>query len=126
MYKRTHNLICMTEHVPIDRYKTCILYLYVNTPQLRTNNVFAIVYSHEHTLTGNVVLSRLKHTQASVGAACHSSSVATPSPCLLAVGVTTEVALNALRLSVGRETSTGDVDVVVADLKNAVFELTGN
>lgn len=42
------------------------------------------------------------------------------SPILLAIGVPESIARNALRLSVGRETTLSDIDYVVSDLKQAV------
>ena len=58
-----------------------------------------------------------------MGAACHSDVVSRPSPILTAIGVPHDVAMNALRLSVGRHTSKTDIDVVVDDLKAAVESL---
>ena len=69
-------------------------------------------------LEGHVVLSKVKALQASVGAACHAQNK--PSHILLAMGVPEKLARNALRLSVGRETTKADIDVVVQDLKEAV------
>ena len=69
-------------------------------------------------LQGHVVLSRVKHLQASVGAACHAQN--RPSHILLAMGVPESLAWNALRLSVGRETTKADIDMVVNDLKETV------
>eukprot|EP00731_Ephydatia_muelleri_P010284 Em0005g870a len=74
-------------------------------------------------LKGNRILSTLERTLASVGAACHSHTEARPSPVLLAIGVPPHVALNALRVSVGRETSIEDIDVFIKDLTNAVQKL---
>lgn len=48
-----------------------------------------------------------------------------PSHILLSCGVPSDVAANALRLSVGRSTSAADVDAVVEDLRNAVQLLEG-
>lgn len=72
---------------------------------------------------GDRVLGQLKHSQASVGAACHSHSSSKASPVLLACGVPEVVAVNALRLSVGRETTKKDVDRVIQDLKAAINTL---
>ena len=74
-------------------------------------------------LKGNLILSTLEHTLASVGAACHSHTEARPSPVLLAIGVPPHIALNALRVSVGRETSIEDIDSFIKDLTNAVQKL---
>lgn len=71
-------------------------------------------------LEGRKILTTVKHLQASVGAACHSDNVSHPSPILTAIGVPHDVAMNALRLSVGRHTSKKDIDLVVEDIKAAI------
>ena len=71
-------------------------------------------------LEGRKILATVKGLQASVGAACHSDVVSRPSPILTAIGVPHDIAMNALRLSVGRETTKEDIDVVVEDLKDAI------
>ncbi|XP_038138324.1 selenocysteine lyase [Cyprinodon tularosa] len=71
-------------------------------------------------LQGWRVLANCRRLLASVGAACHSSSGHRPSHILLSCGVPTEVAANALRLSVGRGTTKEDVDLVVEDLRETV------
>ena len=65
-------------------------------------------------------MATVKRLQASVGAACHSDVVSRPSPILIAIGVPHDIAMNALRLSVGRDTTKEDIDVVVEDLKVAI------
>ncbi|KAK2835973.1 hypothetical protein Q5P01_016457 [Channa striata] len=75
------------------------------------------------TLQGWRVLSKCRKLLASVGAACHSDSGNRPSHILLNCGVPTEVAANALRLSVGRRTTREDVDAIVEDLKETVHLL---
>uniref|UniRef100_K7FXA2 Selenocysteine lyase n=1 Tax=Pelodiscus sinensis TaxID=13735 RepID=K7FXA2_PELSI len=77
-------------------------------------------------LQGRMVLSCCKTLLASVGAACHSENGDQPSSILLSCGIPYEVAQNALRLSVGRDTTKEDVDVVVEDLKQAVAQLEHN
>ncbi|NWW88071.1 SCLY lyase, partial [Rhynochetos jubatus] len=74
-------------------------------------------------LRGRRVLSRCKTLLASVGAACHSEKGDRPSPILLSCGIPCDVAQNALRLSVGRDTTRADVDLVVRDLVQAVAQL---
>ncbi|KAK7480616.1 hypothetical protein BaRGS_00028192 [Batillaria attramentaria] len=69
-------------------------------------------------LEGHKLLSHTERLQASVGAACHKQNK--PSHILLAMGVPESLARNALRLSVGRETTKEDIDVVVSDLRKAV------
>lgn len=72
------------------------------------------------TLQGWRVLSSCRRLLASVGAACHSDSGNRPSHILLNCGVPSDVAANALRLSVGRGTTRADVDAVVEDLRSTV------
>ncbi|XP_038061039.1 selenocysteine lyase-like [Patiria miniata] len=74
-------------------------------------------------LEGYKILQRVKILQASVGAACHSECHSKPSHILLAVGIPSEIAANALRLSVGRHTTKADIDRVVDDVKQAVQSL---
>ncbi|XP_063162947.1 selenocysteine lyase [Candoia aspera] len=74
-------------------------------------------------LQGWLVLSRCRTLLASVGAACHSEKGDQPSAVLLNCGIPYNVAQNALRLSVGRDTSKEDVDLILEDLKQAVAGL---
>ncbi|XP_031452452.1 selenocysteine lyase isoform X2 [Phasianus colchicus] len=74
-------------------------------------------------LQGRRVLSHCKILLASVGAACHSEKGDRPSSILLSCGIPCDVAQNALRLSVGRDTTRADVDLVVQDLMQAVAQL---
>ncbi|XP_035167943.1 selenocysteine lyase [Oxyura jamaicensis] len=74
-------------------------------------------------LQGRRVLAHCKTLLASVGAACHSEKGDRPSSILLSCGIPYDVAQNALRLSVGRDTTRADVDVVVQDLVQAVAQL---
>ncbi|NXA42709.1 SCLY lyase, partial [Eudromia elegans] len=74
-------------------------------------------------LQGRRVLSHCKTLLASVGAACHSEEGDRPSSILLGCGIPYDVAQNALRLSVGRDTTRADVDLVVQDLVQAVAQL---
>ena len=74
-------------------------------------------------LEGRKILATVKRLQASVGAACHSDVASRPSPILIAIGVPHDIAMNALRLSVGRDTTKEHIDVVVEDLKVTVERL---
>lgn len=76
-----------------------------------------------YNLAGNRVLSELERCQASVGAACHSHTGSKPSPILIACGVPEDIAINAMRLSVGRETTKEHIDTFIGDLTNAVKKL---
>ncbi|XP_071109913.1 selenocysteine lyase-like [Haliotis cracherodii] len=73
-------------------------------------------------LEGHKVLNKASCIQASVGAACHAQNRA--SPILLAIGIPEDIARNALRFSVGRETSKSDIDIAIRDLKTCVQALT--
>ena len=71
-------------------------------------------------LEGRKILATVKTFQASVGAACHSDVVSRPSHILTAIGVPHDIAINALRLSVGRNTTKKHINLAVEDLKVAV------
>jgi cysteine desulfurase len=60
-------------------------------------------------LVGEDLLQRIPEIAASTGAACHAGSTE-PSGVLLAMGVDRELALGALRLTVGRYTTEADAD----------------
>ncbi|XP_063297034.1 selenocysteine lyase isoform X2 [Pelobates fuscus] len=70
-------------------------------------------------ILGREWLSQCRHLLASVGAACHSDRGDRPSPVLLNSGVPLVAARGAIRLSVGRETSRDDIDMIVKDLGQA-------
>ncbi|KAM8953178.1 selenocysteine lyase [Pelodytes ibericus] len=70
-------------------------------------------------ILGREWLSQCRHLLASVGAACHSDRGDRPSPVLLSSGVPPDAARGAVRLSIGRETSQDDVDLIVKDLEQA-------
>ncbi|XP_077344621.1 selenocysteine lyase isoform X2 [Lithobates pipiens] len=72
---------------------------------------------------GREWLAHCHSLQASVGAACHSDRGDSPSHVLLSSGISQESARGAVRLSVGRETSREDIDVVVRDLEQAAQKL---
>ena len=74
-------------------------------------------------LEGRKILAAVKKLQASVGAACHSDAVSRPSPILTAIGIPHDIAMNALRLSVGRYTSKNDINVILEDLEIVVKTL---
>jgi selenocysteine lyase len=75
---------------------------------------------------GYRVVSLLKRVQASIGAACHSQLTDRASPVLLTSGVPEEVALNAIRLSIGRGTTLRDIDIVIEDFKRVITEMSGH
>jgi cysteine desulfurase len=63
-------------------------------------------------LIGAEILVRLDGVAASTGSACHSGRIE-PSPVLQAIGVAPEVAMGAIRFSLGRTTTRDEIDVVV-------------
>jgi cysteine desulfurase len=71
---------------------------------------------------GAEILTRLDGVAASTGAACHSSSVYL-SPVLKAMGVTPEVGMGAIRFSLGRMTTSQELETVIKLLKSAVRSL---
>jgi len=68
---------------------------------------------------GGEILSRLDGVAASTGSACHAGSVEL-SPVLKAMAVPPEVGMGAIRFSLGRMTTIGEVDRVVQLLKSAL------
>ncbi|MFE0802387.1 cysteine desulfurase family protein [Streptomyces sp. NPDC058812] len=67
---------------------------------------------------GHELLASAPEIAASTGSACHSGAH-TPSPVLTAMDVPTERALGALRLTLGRWTTEGDIDVAATALVRA-------
>ncbi|CAL9369196.1 Cysteine desulfurase IscS [Streptomyces sp. enrichment culture] len=67
---------------------------------------------------GHELLASSPEIAASTGSACHSGA-RIPSPVLTAMGVPTERALGALRLTLGRWTTEGDIDVAATALVRA-------
>jgi cysteine desulfurase len=64
---------------------------------------------------GAEILRRLPGVAASTGSACHSGSVEL-SPVLQAMGVAPEIGMGAIRFSLGRTTTRGEIQAVVDDL----------
>jgi cysteine desulfurase len=68
---------------------------------------------------GAEILAAIPEVAASTGSACHSWRIEL-SPVLEAMGVAPEVGMGAIRFSLGRSTTTHDIDVVVSALKRAL------
>lgn len=64
---------------------------------------------------GADVLARLDGVAASTGSACHSGQI-TWSPVLKAMGIAPQIAMGAVRFSLGRDTTADEIDDVVARL----------
>lgn len=90
----------------------------------RLPNTTSVAFKDER-VTGVSLLKLCTAIRASVGAACHSAATG-GSSVLINSGVDPKLAARTLRLSVGRETSTRQVDVVVEELKRAVAVLTAS
>jgi cysteine desulfurase len=68
--------------------------------------------------TGSAVLAAAPEIAASTGSACHEDGES-PSAVLLAMGIAHAVALGAVRLSLGSQTTTDDIDAAAAALVRA-------
>jgi cysteine desulfurase len=82
-------------------------------PQLRLPNTLNVSFVG---MIGADVLAGIEGVAASTGSACHSGMVEL-SPVLLAMGVTPEVGMGAIRFSLGRGTTDAEIDAVVARLR---------
>ncbi|WIX77674.1 cysteine desulfurase family protein [Amycolatopsis carbonis] len=87
----------------------------VNGPVRRLPNTLNVSIDG---VRGHELLAACPQLAASTGSACHSG-VHSPSPVLAAMGVAPERALSAIRLSLGRFSGSGDVDVAVKALVRA-------
>src|SRR5579859_2074017 len=68
---------------------------------------------------GADILASMPDVAASTGSACHAGQV-TLSPVLQAMRVTPEIGMGAIRFSLGRHTTEGEVDEVVSQLRRAL------
>lgn len=71
---------------------------------------------------GYEILKNCERLDASTGAACHSGQKRA-SRILLAMGISIDEASNAIRLSVGRETTKEEIDESIEDIKNALQKI---
>jgi cysteine desulfurase len=81
-------------------------------PQQRLPNTLNISFVGH---VGADILTRMPNIAASTGSACHSGQI-TLSPVLEAMGVTPETGVGAIRFSLGRSTTSDEIDDVVAQL----------
>ncbi|MGY5851580.1 cysteine desulfurase family protein [Salegentibacter sp. F14] len=70
-------------------------------------------------ITGNILLRKLKHLAVSRGSAC-TSNLIKPSHVLRAMGLSDELALSSIRISLGRETSDQDIEFAINEIGKAV------
>jgi cysteine desulfurase len=73
-------------------------------------------------VVGEEVLAFVAGVAASTGSACHAG-LTEPSPVLLAMGIEPMLALGALRLSLGRWTTSEEIDCAVTELSEAILAL---
>lgn len=73
-------------------------------------------------IDGNLLLRKLNTLAVSRGSAC-TSNIIEPSHVLKAMGLSDALALSTLRISIGRETTEGDIDLAAAEIKKIVNEL---
>lgn len=66
--------------------------------------------------SGNDILARLEGVAASTGSACHSAGIEI-SPVLKAMGLSRETGMGAIRFSLGRSTTTDEIDHVLKQLE---------
>ena len=85
-------------------------------PTERLPNTLNVSFRHQ---TSHELLPRLDGVAASAGSACHAGTTSM-SPVLTAMGVRPEIGLGAIRFSVGRTTTSEDLEYVVEQLKRHV------
>jgi len=85
-------------------------------PEKRLPNTWNISFEGFDAVT---VMDALTGIAVSPGAACHGSTV-TPSHVLVAMGIDSALARGAIRFSLGRETTEGEIDTVVEKLKKLI------
>jgi cysteine desulfurase len=71
-------------------------------------------------VSGRDVLAHAHRVAASTGSACHAGWTS-PSAVLLAMGITPELALGTVRLSLGRDNTSAQIDVAAGDLIQAYW-----
>ena len=86
---------------------------YVPIAADRLPNTLSIRFPHAR---GSEVLASTPEVAASTGSACHAGGHESPSGVLLAMGLTSEKALQTVRLSVGSTTTEADVDIAAQAL----------
>jgi cysteine desulfurase len=85
-------------------------------PQYRLPNTLNVSFVGR---IGCDVLGLLPHVAASTGSACHAGSTSI-SPVLKAMGTPEEIALGAVRFSLGRTTTSAEIEAVVEDLWSTI------
>ncbi len=73
-------------------------------------------------IDGNQLLRKLNNLAVSRGSAC-TSNLINPSHVLKSMGLSDEVALSSLRISLGRKTTIADIEFAAEEIKNTVHQL---
>ncbi|CAM4230534.1 cysteine desulfurase family protein [Gillisia limnaea] len=73
-------------------------------------------------IAGNLLLRKLNSLAVSRGSAC-SSNIIKPSHVLKAMGLSDELALSSLRISLGKQTTEADIDFAAGEIKKIVNQL---
>jgi cysteine desulfurase len=73
-------------------------------------------------IDGNLLFRKLNNLAVSRGSAC-TSNLINPSHVLKAMGLSDEVALSSLRISLGRNTTLADIEFAAEEIKNTVLQL---
>jgi cysteine desulfurase len=73
-------------------------------------------------IDGNQLIRKLNSLAVSRGSAC-TSNLINPSHVLKAMGLSDEVALSSLRISLGRNTTLADIEFAAEEIKNTVLQL---
>lgn len=71
---------------------------------------------------GNQLLRKLNNLAVSRGSAC-TSNILQPSHVLKAMGLSDELAMSSLRISLGRNTTLADIEFAAEEIKNTVYQL---
>ncbi len=89
-------------------------------PENRLPNTSSISFKN---LEANLILDGLTRVAASAGAACHSDRVEVSSV-LEAMNVPMEYAMGTVRFSVGRFTTSSEIELAIAEISKVIYELT--
>ncbi|OKH25108.1 cysteine desulfurase family protein [Chroogloeocystis siderophila] len=94
------------------------------TSRLPHHVSFCLAYTDENNITGKTIVRQLNLAGIAIssGSACQSGKLS-PSPILSAMGYTPQQALGAIRLTLGRDTTTADIDWTAIVLKQVLHRL---
>ncbi|KAF6206178.1 hypothetical protein GE061_017404 [Apolygus lucorum] len=99
---------------------TCVINFPETQEQTQLPNTLSVSFPG---LSGNRILANCPHLEASTGAACHSTTNSNSASAMLLSLLSEEQAIGTIRLSVGRETTTEELNLAVEYLKEAVNKI---